>query len=387
MSIRIELAQQLITKLSEHLDYNINIMDDQGTIIASRDPQRIGNFHEGAYLLVRDNQDIELVEEDKELPEGMRPGVNLPITYDGAVIGVVGITGHPGEVKNLAYAIKTSVETMVEYEYYKEAMVRRQDTKNQFFSRLLYEHVQDVRELDDFAGKLGYNADMLRVPILYQLSSHDQNLEVLQAVKKSSLHDKQHMTYITVDKDLLIFKPLQLDGKGIFSHFREEVEEYIRDTLEHISRAGLSRPESCYVGTYQNQLGQFQEAYRHTLWLMSHTRRKGTQGFKVHFFCDHVMNYFFEAIPSTYFSHVFSFIDHSLDRSTKRMLMSTIEALRQNNMSIKAASEELQIHRNTISFRMEKIRDLLGLDPMNKSSDLNLIIMLVEYLKVSRKGV
>ena len=40
-----EQAQKYVNQLMEDVPYNINIIDQDGTIIASGDPDRIGDFH------------------------------------------------------------------------------------------------------------------------------------------------------------------------------------------------------------------------------------------------------------------------------------------------------------------------------------------------------
>lgn len=51
--IDVALARKFIEQITQYTDYNINIMNDQGVIIASRDPKRVGTFHEVAYYIVR----------------------------------------------------------------------------------------------------------------------------------------------------------------------------------------------------------------------------------------------------------------------------------------------------------------------------------------------
>ena len=40
------LAERFIDKISEFTEYNVNIMNEKGIIIASKDKDRIGGFHE-----------------------------------------------------------------------------------------------------------------------------------------------------------------------------------------------------------------------------------------------------------------------------------------------------------------------------------------------------
>ena len=42
------LAEKLIEQVTKYTSYNVNIMNEQGVIIASRNPERIGKFHEVA---------------------------------------------------------------------------------------------------------------------------------------------------------------------------------------------------------------------------------------------------------------------------------------------------------------------------------------------------
>ena len=59
--INANLAKKFVERIAKYTDYNINIMNDQGIIIASRNPERIGSFHETAYNMIRFNLEISSV--------------------------------------------------------------------------------------------------------------------------------------------------------------------------------------------------------------------------------------------------------------------------------------------------------------------------------------
>ena len=48
MVLDVELAEKIIDKLADCTDYNVNIMNDKGIIVASKDKSRVGTFHEVA---------------------------------------------------------------------------------------------------------------------------------------------------------------------------------------------------------------------------------------------------------------------------------------------------------------------------------------------------
>lgn len=70
------LAKKLIEQISKFTDYNVNIMDENGVLIASRMAERVGSFHEVAFDIMKGDQDIVIVEVD--IPEsGVKAGVEV----------------------------------------------------------------------------------------------------------------------------------------------------------------------------------------------------------------------------------------------------------------------------------------------------------------------
>ena len=51
MHISKNSATQIVEEISKLVKQNINLMDETGHIIASRDKSRIGDFHYGAYKI------------------------------------------------------------------------------------------------------------------------------------------------------------------------------------------------------------------------------------------------------------------------------------------------------------------------------------------------
>ena len=71
------LAKRFLQKIGRYTDYNVNIMDVNGNIIAaSRNVERIGTFHEVAYRMVEGNVESMVICKKNEY-EGVKEGVNL----------------------------------------------------------------------------------------------------------------------------------------------------------------------------------------------------------------------------------------------------------------------------------------------------------------------
>ena len=55
-------------------------------------------------------------------------------------------------------------------------------------------------------------------------------------------------------------------------------------------------------------------------------------------------------------------------------------------MNLSLASERTHVHRNTISVRLEKLKNLTGLDPANDIKDALLVKMLAIKAKAEKTG-
>ncbi len=90
------IYDEIVQILHEETGQHVNIMVDGGIIVASTRKERIGTIHESAKLILLGQLDEALVtEEEAAKLDGVKAGCNLPIEYNGARIGVIGMTGDP----------------------------------------------------------------------------------------------------------------------------------------------------------------------------------------------------------------------------------------------------------------------------------------------------
>ncbi len=120
-------AQRIVDEIGNLVGQNINMMNSQGYIIASTDVTRIGMLHKGAVTIIREKLPELYITAEESTPTE-RMGLNLPIEYNGNIIGVIGITGNYDEVVGYGKVVKKMTEILV-----RENM--EQDDK-QFHSRV-----------------------------------------------------------------------------------------------------------------------------------------------------------------------------------------------------------------------------------------------------------
>ena len=184
--IETELAKKFIEQVTQYTEYNINIMNEQGVIIASRDPKRVGSFHEVAYYIVTGNEDIVVTSAEGDYP-GVKPGINMVINIDGRREGVVGITGDPGEIKPVALITKMAIEAMLKYEKQQDELRRRRNQKEHFTNLLIHVEYPDPGELRSVGKQLNYSENIIRIPILCRLDDIRPE-PFLDMIKKSPRH-------------------------------------------------------------------------------------------------------------------------------------------------------------------------------------------------------
>ena len=107
-------AEKIVKELNTVIDQSVNMMNEEGIIIASTDQERVGQIHEGARKIIEQNLE-ELVIRPEDVYEGSLEGVNYPIMIGGEVIGVVGITGPVKEVAKYGQITRKMILEMLNY--------------------------------------------------------------------------------------------------------------------------------------------------------------------------------------------------------------------------------------------------------------------------------
>lgn len=101
-----DLAQDIVDRAMAILPCNVNVMDSQGLILGSGEPERINTRHEGAQLVLANGRIVELDVDAAKCLKGVQPGVNLPLMLDGRLIGVLGLTGDPLQLRTYGELVR-----------------------------------------------------------------------------------------------------------------------------------------------------------------------------------------------------------------------------------------------------------------------------------------
>ena len=376
-----EMARRFIEQVTQYTEYNINIMDESGVIIASRDPRRVGTYHEVADRIIRGTQDMIVIRDGKMFP-GVLPGINMAIIHEGRKEGVVGVTGDPDRIHDVALITRMAMEAMLKYEKQQEQIRLRQSRKEHFISLLTHSEFASATEIRGIARQLEYDESRVRVPILCRIYREDNSFpepgQVLEELRKGRGHWQQDFSYVMDETHLLVFKTVKVDGRRNMVEYREEIGEY----LEHILKwlRGREARATFYAGTLQNSFSQYYYAYRHCKWLESHVRHPGD----IVFFTDYVREYFRTLTPRQELHRIFNVYESETPDEKKQQFVEMIRALEETNYNLSEAAGKLYIHKNTLIYRYNRMKDYLGVDPLLNMEGREFLGLLLMYLAQKR---
>ena len=375
-----EMARRFIEQITRYTEYNINIMDQRGVIIASRDPSRVGSYHEAADRIIHGREEVVVIRDDRTFP-GVLPGINMAIMLDGRKEGVVGVTGDPDRIRDVAMITRMAMEAMLRYEKQQEEIRLRRNRKEHFLGLLTQVEFASPSEIRGIARQLDLQESLARVPVLCRLKAGAGGKaggpsaeEALEALRRGRGHWVQDFSYVMDETHLLVFKTIKTDKRRSFMEYREEIREYLEYIRSWTEQKGIDAV--FYVGTLQDSFSQYYYAYRHCKWLESHVDRPE----RIVFFRDHIREYFRILVPRQELQRIFHIYEDRLSENDRKQLAEIAGALEDTNYNLTEASARLFLHKNTLVYRYNRMKDILGVDPMASPEDRKFMELLRNYL-------
>lgn len=373
-----EFAQQFIQKTVKNLPYNVNIMNHEGIIIASKDSTRIGDFHEVAYSMLSGKRDSGIVTKNDHYI-GTKPGINMFIDYKDKHIGVICVTGEPENVQSFAGFVKTSMETMLAYEIRMAKNQRALGDFEKFLHYILFEEDYNLEEATRLYERYNIECSKLITVIIIRCSTRIDRDMVLKSLASGN---ESHVKGIAVkgrNDDVIILKNLnKVVNEGI-RDYKDQIFEYIWEFEDKLPIDLGENDLKYYVGSLQSQLDMFRTSYHHAQQIALHPRLG--QNNKVIFFMDHIQDYIRNSVTMKLYNDIFSVFHALFQGDEKQVMVETIKALDANNYNLVNTSKDLHVHRNTITFRLNKLKSTLNIDPLLIGSDRELLNELAHYLE------
>lgn len=323
------IAQNIVEEMMSVVPYNINVMNEEGVIIGSGDSSRIGNIHGGAVEAIR-KKALNIIYDERK---GVKPGVNEPIIIDGKVIGVIGITGYSDEVKKFIKLVRVTAVLLIEQAEANEKNQSINLKRERFFYDLVNRKIPYDEKILKIAEDCGFNISKKHRAILVFISNVSK--EIFQLRKKYifnyELNTNKIVFFIADDykcnsliNELKLCRDVEKIGIG-------EKEEIFAISLEN-TRKVIEIGEKIKPNSKIYNYGELK--------FFIHLYHKNK---------DQVTN-----------------LISNIDKSEYKIeLIQTIQIYVEENGQINDAALRLNIHRNTLNYRLERIKKLTGKDPKN----------------------
>jgi carbohydrate diacid regulator len=383
MLIHGDMLQKLVNKIIEDIGYNINIIDTDGIIIASGNPRRIGTFHKVGKQASDEECRIDIQSIDENHYEGVKAGINQPFYHNNTLIGIIGITGIPSEINELSNIVKSMIELMYEQEVLKQKMYYRQSDKTFFLNELI--NLTDRESLVttiNWGEKLGYDMTTRRNAIVLEFNDSESNdssfatqgkIQVIyQHIKSNKRHHKNDISTVVSSNRIVILKASYFLDVDIEA---ENLREYIFE-LVRIINVNTEIPYFIACGSFYDDIYHIKSSYYEAEFVLVQMKKSSKNQFG--FIQDYLLAYFLSKTSDNVLKHFFE-EDYQKLRAINGMT-ETLVCMYQSNMNMSQCAKDMFLHRNTILFRLNRLKEILHLDPTEQIGDRIYWYLFAEYI-------
>ena len=351
-----DLAQDIVDRAMAILPCNVNVMDSQGLILGSGEPERINTRHEGAQLVLANGRIVELDVEAAKCLKGVQPGVNLPLMLDGRLIGVLGLTGDPQQMRTYGELVRMTAEMLLAQRHLQVEQQWRRQRCDDLLALLLGGTGDSPRLLDE-AQQLGLKPQLPRIPCLFELRAGPP-AEALAAWLMSRYPDSW---CVSPARDSLLWcRPAGqvMDEERLF---------------ERVQRGGWVI-ERLALGSPAQSLEQLRRGYRRVRDLLAYGREVLPN--------EPLLSLARYRLPALLWRHRNEdALDELLEplhriraKDASGQLLATLRAWCAHDGQSQACADALGIHRNSLRYRLERIAELGEVDPLRLEGMLSLYL-------------
>ncbi|MFD3447841.1 CdaR family transcriptional regulator [Microbacteriaceae bacterium 4G12] len=370
-------AQKIVEDMYHIANYNLIFTDEQGIIIASVEKSRIGDLHEGALEVLR-TKDKVVIRHSKQF-KGTKQGIAYPIALNKKVVGVIGITGTEEEVGKLGEIIKRVVEMLVRERYMEKQMELENVARESFVQEWLLHRHDDEQAFISRGYFLGIDVTLPRIVCVVEMrkdrmdkeqekqSAHNEEL-FMQKIKTSMMKKvKEMLPYpehdliapISRSRYVILFTlPAVMNDIEVKSYVEEPIsslKEWLEKEFGRCIAVGIGGSYEGMNGIKQSYMEAEKSVY------FSGKREQSP----ITFYQDlRFERFIYDLSSETRQEYIKGILKLDLLPDPSQTL-EILDCLFKCNHSINEVANRLHIHKNTVQYRLNKIKELTGFDPRN----------------------
>lgn len=345
MEIGVTLAQNIVNSIKETLSYEINFIDINGRVIASTDIKRIGLFHEGGRRVLETKKDLPVSSKDHFV--GTREGFNTAVYFNKQIIGIIGITGPTSKVIKYAKIIRKLTELMIT-----EAHLTNLDYTNRQHQQNIIEIITSKNpyySVSDFSI-IDYDISLSRRCIYTQFIPFDTNQIDLYNILNNIFPGETNLIVVQETFAILFVRNQK---KDTLLNTIKRIQNHLCEV--HNLKLDFGVGNVCYdMTTSCDSFLQSKHAYK---WA---TKKEDSL---IQLYEEMTIELLFVDWNHSQINAFNKKILGSLSDKEKIEYNVILKIYEKNNGALTKCSEELFIHKNTLQYRLNKLKDLTGYNP------------------------
>ena len=383
MSEFAKLAQDFVEATSLLVGQRtINIMDQKGIIIASTEKHRIGDFHQGASEVLATGKPVRIKKEDLPRYPGTKEGYNMPIFLNDEIIGVVGIFGCEEEVQSIANLLRVYVTQSFSQLQMTQKQNLEAELRNQLLRLLLFGGKSQKEMITKLCGMLDLQLEFpVWIILLYERAA-ERNMkhlldyhQFIQNLIWKNVLDRRRDVFGIQNADYVIL----LGGSGEPLETRKRLDKLLQEIeREAVWNAAVSSP--C------RNMEEVSEGMKEVSVLRN--RRGGMiQNLEEHT-CrmQYLMGRFTVQDGARTVVRMLRRLEDQHGEKQAEQLLQTAQVYYEYGGSVAKAAEKLNLHKNTLLYRMKQLYQTLELEQDTVFVREFFIRMLLEYRNMPESG-
>ena len=383
MSEFAKLAQDFVEATSLLVGQRtINIMDQKGIIIASTEKHRIGDFHQGASEVLATGKPVRIKKEDLPRYPGTKEGYNMPIFLNDEIIGVVGIFGCEEEVQSIANLLRVYVTQSFSQLQMTQKQNLEAELRNQLLRLLLFGGKSQKEMITKLCGMLDLQLEFpVWIILLYERAA-ERNMkhlldyhQFIQNLIWKNVLDRRRDVFGIQNADYVIL----LGGSGELLETRKRLDKLLQEIeREAVWNAAVSSP--C------RNMEEVSEGMKEVAVLRN--RRGGMiQNLEEHT-CrmQYLMGRFTVQDGARTVVRMLRRLEDQHGEKQAEQLLQTAQVYYEYGGSVAKAAEKLNLHKNTLLYRMKQLYQTLELEQDTVFVREFFIRMLLEYRNMPESG-
>jgi carbohydrate diacid regulator len=342
------LAQDIVTRTMRIIPYNVNVMDANGSIIASGNPARIGELHAGALLALAKRLTVEIDQASVRNLHGAQPGINLPLTVHGQLCGAVGLSGAPEEVRQFGELVRLTAEMILEQAQLAGELQRDSRYREAFVLNLINGEHANQADLAAWAHRLNVQFDRMHAVYLLELED-GADLHALQLRLQARLPSL--LTAAAGERELAILDFFDAPGPGhqkqlqaLATVLRELCPQPQRLTMGIALQGAANVATSWHSARTAARIGRLRHPHKHQ-----------------YSYYDHALPVLLSGLNTGWQAAQLRAPIERLGKN-RELFQRTLDAWFAHDGHPAATAEALHIHRNTLDYRLRRIGEMTGLN-------------------------